>query len=297
MSVCGILLLDKPLGLSSNAALQRVRRVFGGVKAGHTGTLDPLATGLLPLCLGEATKVAGDLLDGAKGYQFTLRLGERRSTGDAEGEVVETLPVPGDWPDRLVAILPAFRGPMMQVPPMYSALKRDGEPLYEAARRGEVVERAARPVTIEALELLGCGEQAATLTVRCSKGTYVRTLGEDLARAIGTCGHLAALRRLHAAPFEGAEMHELAAVQASSDPAALLLPADVALPHLPALELAQVEVDRLLLGQRLRLPETHAPGRVRLYDASGRFRGVAEVLADGVVHPRRLFNGLAALST
>lgn len=294
----GILLLDKPLGLSSNAALQRVRRVFGGVKAGHTGSLDPLATGMLPVCLGEATKIAGELLDGSKAYEFTLRLGERRSTGDLEGEVVERQPVPADWRARLGAALPAFRGPILQVPPLYSALKHAGEPLYRIARRGETVERAARPVTIERLELLEGGDVAgdAHLVVRCTKGTYVRTLGEDLAAAIGCCGHLAELRRAYAAPFEALPMVALEVLQAAPDPLALLLGADAALPHLPRQELGDAELDRLLQGQRLRLAAAGAPGRVRIYDAAGRFRGVAEFLADGVLHPRRLFNGLGTAS-
>jgi len=289
---CGILLLDKPFGLSSNAALQRVRRVFGGAKAGHTGSLDPLATGMLPICLGEATKIAGDLLDEAKAYEFELQLGERRSTGDREGEVVERRAVPADLTTVFADVLPRFRGPQMQVPPLYSALKHQGEPLYRLARRGEVIERPARPVVIESLELLSCGESTARFAVRCSKGTYVRTLGEDLAAAIGSCGHLAALRRTAVAPFDAEAMHPLEAVQAAADPEALLLGADAALPHLPPLTLADADFARLQQGQRLRLPAPGAPGRVRAYDAQGRFRGVAEFLADGVLHPRRLFNDL-----
>jgi tRNA pseudouridine55 synthase len=291
-----IVLLDKPLGLSSNAALQRVRRVFAGAKAGHTGSLDPLATGMLPICLGEATKIAGDLLDGVKAYEFTLQLGERRSTGDMEGEVVERAEVPADWQQRLSSALPAFRGSIEQVPPLYSALKHEGEPLYRIARRGESVERAARPLTIEKLELLEATGDAARLAVRCSKGTYVRTLGEDLAAAIGSCGHLAALRRVYATPFEGLAMHTLQALQEAADPHAFLLPADAALPHLPRIDLEHAELARLLQGQRLRLAESGEPGRVRVYDPAGQFRGVAEFLMDGVLHPRRLFNGLDVAS-
>jgi tRNA pseudouridine55 synthase len=298
MPLNGILLLDKPLGLSSNAALQRVRRVFGGAKAGHTGSLDPLATGMLPLCLGEATKIAGDLLEGGKAYEFALQLGERRSTGDREGEVVEELPVPDDWQQRLVAALPAFRGPLLQVPPLYSALKHAGEPLYRIARRGETVDRPARPVTIEALDFHGAaeGEGVALLSASVSKGTYIRTLGEDLAAAIGCCGHLVALRRRHVAPFAGRDMHTLDAVQAAPEPAALLLEADAALPQLPRQDLDDATLARLLQGQRLRLDSPGVPGRVRVYDPAGRFRGVAEFLPDGVLHPRRLFNGLGSAS-
>jgi tRNA pseudouridine55 synthase len=290
----GILLLDKPIGMSSNAALQRVRRMLNASKAGHVGSLDPLATGMLPICLGEATKIAGDLLDGAKAYEFVLQFGERRSTGDREGEVVERCDVPADLGRALEALLPRFRGPLMQVPPLYSALKHQGEPLYRLARRGEDVERAARPVTIESLELLALGAEAATFAVRCSKGTYVRTLGEDLAVAAGSCGHLAALRRTAVAPFEGHPMLALEVLQAASDPAAMLVGADAALPHLPALTLTDAQFERLRQGQRLRLQTVGAPGRVRAYDAAGRFRGVAEFLSDGVLHPRRLFNDLGS---
>ncbi len=180
----------------------------------------------------------------------------------------------------------------MQVPPLYSALKHQGEPLYRLARRGEDVERAARPIVIEALDRLAVGPDTATLTVRCSKGTYVRTLGEDLAAAAGSCGHLAALRRSAVAPFEEQPMVSLEALQEASDPFALLVGADAALPHLPALALDDVQFERLRQGQRLRLPQGGTPGRVRAYDAAGRFRGVAEFLADGVLHPRRLFNDL-----
>jgi tRNA pseudouridine55 synthase len=298
MPLNGIVLLDKPLGLSSNAALQRVRRVFGGAKAGHTGSLDPLATGMLPICLGEATKIAGELLDGAKAYDFTLRLGERRSTGDLEGEVVERLPIPTDLRERLEAALPALRGPILQVPPLYSALKHAGEPLYRIARRGETVERPARPVTIETLELRDIDAAGADvrLSVRCTKGTYVRTLAEDLAAAVGCCGHLAALRRVYAAPFERQPMYPLEALQSAPDPQQLVLGADAALPHLPRQVLDDLQIARLLQGQRLRLEVSGEPGRVRIYDAAGGFRGVGEFLADGVLHPRRLFNGLGSAS-
>jgi tRNA pseudouridine55 synthase len=290
---CGILLLDKPLGLSSNAALQRARRVFGGVKAGHTGSLDPLATGMLPICLGEATKLAGELLEGDKTYAFTLRLGESRATGDREGEVTGTAPVPADHADRLRAALPAFTGPVRQVPPMYSALKQGGEPLYRLARRGETAERAAREVHIRRLELKDTGPDTADFEVTCSKGTYVRTLGEDLAVAIGTLGHLAALRRLRAEPFPAEGMITLEALQGLADPATALFGADVAVRHLPAMTVGPVELARLRQGQRLRVGEAPATGRVRLYDRAATFLGLGEILPGGVLHPRRLFNGLA----
>ena len=203
-NTCGILLLDKPQGLSSSGAVQRVRHAFGRIKAGHTGSLDPLATGVLPLCLGEATKVAGYLLDGDKEYEFTARFGARTATGDLEGDVVETAPVPDELAERLRELLPRFTGELQQVPPMYSALKRDGQPLYRLARQGIEVDREPRRIRILDLQMRDCGNGQATFVVRCSKGTYVRTLAEDLARALGTCAHLAHLRRTAVAPFRGA---------------------------------------------------------------------------------------------
>jgi tRNA pseudouridine55 synthase len=301
-SVNGILLLDKPLALSSNAAVQRVRRAFGRVKAGHTGSLDPLATGMLPICLGEATKVAGYLLDGDKEYEFSMRLGERTSTGDAEGEVVERGPVPADPQLRIPLLLPAFLGAISQIPPMYSALKRDGQPLYKLARQGLEVEREARAITIHALELLDTSDATARLRVRCSKGTYVRTLAEDLARALGTCAHLTALRRIAVEPFAATGMVTLEALE--SDPAAVsLLPADAALPQLQQVRLDQVETGRLRHGQAIRRAGVAmaAEDLVRVYGPAGLFLGVGRrepVAADAVLlHPVRLFNDLGPDST
>src|SRR5690606_29126043 len=196
----GILLLDKPRGMSSNAAVQRVRRAFGREKAGHTGSLDPLATGMLPICLGEATKVAGYLPEGDKEYLFTAQFGARTATGDTEGEVIERCEVPDDLHAALLAAIPGYLGTIDQVPPMYSALKRDGQPLYRLARQGLEVERAARQVRILKLELLAVHGAAADFRVRCSKGTYVRTLAEDLAQSMGSCAHLTALRRTAVTP-------------------------------------------------------------------------------------------------
>jgi tRNA pseudouridine55 synthase len=290
----GILLLDKPLGLSSNAAVQRVRRAFGRVKAGHTGSLDPLATGMLPICLGEATKVAGYLLDGDKEYEFTMRLGARTATGDLEGEVVERCPVPADLAARIAGVLPAFTGEIRQVPPMYSALKRDGQPLYRLARQGVEVEREARTLTIRRLELLGTGSDEAALRVTCSKGTYVRTLAEDLARALGSCAHLIALRRIAVAPFPHQAMVTLDALEAAPA-AAPLLPADAALPQLPAVNLPADEARRLRHGQPLELrqsPEV-AAGLARVYDDKGRFMGIGGIEAGGqLLKAVRLFNDL-----
>jgi tRNA pseudouridine55 synthase len=249
----GILLLDKPLGLSSNAALQRVRRAFGRVKGGHTGSLDPLATGMLPICLGGATKVAGFLLDGDKEYEFSMRVGERTSTGDMEGEVVEQGDVPPDLPAALQAVMPRFIGTISQIPPMYSALKRDGQPLYRLARQGVEVERDARELTIHGLELLGAEGHTARFRVRCSKGTYVRTLAEDLAHAMGTCAHLTALRRTAVAPFPAGSMATLEDVEARPAEVVLLGP-DAALPQIGAVQLDPAAADRLSHGQAIALP-------------------------------------------
>jgi tRNA pseudouridine55 synthase len=295
--VHGILLLDKPLGLSSSAAVQRVRRAYGRIKAGHTGSLDPLATGMLPICLGEATKVAGYLLEGDKEYEFTARFGARRTTGDLEGDVVEECPVPADLAAAITAALPAFLGPISQIPPMYSALKRDGQPLYKLARQGLEVEREARPVVIHALQLLAVNGDEASLSVRCSKGTYVRTLAEDLARAMGSCAHLTALRRTTVAPFPGTGMVTLDALEAGGTQGIPLLAPDAALAHLPAVELDHERTARLRMGQTVGCPgEAPAPGLVRVYAPDGQFLGIGLVgtseAARPILKPVRLFNDL-----
>ncbi|MGA7538886.1 MAG: tRNA pseudouridine(55) synthase TruB [Steroidobacteraceae bacterium] len=287
----GILLLDKPAGMSSNGALQRVRRLLGGCKAGHAGSLDPLATGMLPLCLGEATKIAGDILSGRKRYRFTIGLGTRTATGDCEGAVIEQAPVPQGWPEALEAALGAFRGAGRQVPPMYSALKRDGRPLYALARAGVTVERQAREIEIFELAPLSLTAEAVELDVLCSKGTYVRTLAEDIARALGTCGHVTALRRSWVEPFEKEPMQTLEAViRACEDGSGpTLLAPDLPLAHLPAAGLQAWEAERIGHGQEIVLVRSLPPGRVRLYDGGRRFLGVGESDGRGKIRPRRLF--------
>lgn len=290
----GILLLDKPLGLSSNAAVQRVRRALGRPKAGHTGSLDPLATGMLPICLGEATKVAGYLLDGDKEYEFTACFGQRTATGDTEGEVVETCVVPADLTAALRLVIPQYLGAIEQVPPMYSALKRDGQPLYRLARQGIEVERAARPVTIHELELLEVSDQQARLRVRCSKGTYVRTLAEDLARSIQSCAHLTALRRTAVAPFPSGKLVSLEEVESAAS-AVPLLPPDAALPQLPAVNLDQPGAERLRQGQVVPVGDGENAAAdaalVRIYGPSGAFLGIGRVEPGGHrLKPVRLFN-------
>jgi tRNA pseudouridine55 synthase len=286
----GILLLDKPPGLSSNAALQRVRRLWSGVKAGHVGSLDPLATGMLPICLGEATKVAADILAGRKRYRFTVSLGERTTTGDAEGKVVATAAVPELTPSGVEALLPSFLGESLQTPPMFSALKRGGEPLYRLARAGVTVERAPRAVEIFELALTGLDAASLELEACCSKGTYIRVLAEDLAERLGTCGHVSVLRRLSVEPFANEAMHTLESLELGSREGRLppLLPVDWPLKHLPALELAAPDAARARHGQSL--AASGAEGRVRLYDAAGKFLGIGARDSSGTVRPRRLLN-------
>jgi tRNA pseudouridine55 synthase len=286
-ALCGILLLDKPLGLSSNAALQRVRWLLGRPKAGHTGSLDPLATGMLPICIGEATKLAGELLAGRKGYTFEVRLGTRTDTADAEGQVVEERPIPLLSQELIHTALAPMRGPQWQVPPMYSALKRDGEPLYRLARRGETVERAARAIEIYSLELLDSSPSTLRLRVECSKGTYVRVLAEQLAGNLDTCGHVCALRRDFVEPFRDQPMQSLAELEV---PGARprLLGADLGASHLPAVRLDEGAARAMGFGQTVQ-SGPGAEGAVRLYDPQGRFLGLGERIASGTVRPRRLF--------
>lgn len=293
----GILLLDKPRGLSSNAALQRVKHAYRAAKAGHVGSLDPLATGMLPICLDEATKVAGEIVAGAKRYEFTVALGSRTATGDVEGAVLECLPVPALEPAQVEEVLAGFRGAQRQVPPMYSALKRDGRPLYELARQGLEVERAARDITIHVLTLEDLRPDALDLAVECSKGTYVRTLAEDLARALGTAGHVSRLHRAWVAPFEGEEMHGLDLVLAACDEGKPLplLPIERAIPTWPALVLSAAAVRRVRQGQaigRADLPRTSVEPdtTVRILDGSGLLVGLGEIDGFGGLRPRRMFH-------
>jgi tRNA pseudouridine55 synthase len=287
----GIILLDKPQGLTSNGALQRVRKAYGARSAGHVGTLDPMATGMLPLCLDEATKVIAEIESGAKAYEFTVQLGSRTDTGDAEGQVVETLPVPPLDAAAVAAAMSRFRGVQQQVPPMYSALKRDGRPLYELARQGIEVDRAPRTIEITRLELVEQGSDSLRLACECSKGTYIRVLGEDLARALGTVGHLTRLRRPWVAPFRDMPMTSLEAALAGAPHEQSLLRPDVALQAMPHARLSADQVGVLRHGQPVRVPaEPEAvPGqRVRLYDPAGEFLGLAEAMAEGWLQPRRL---------
>ncbi len=287
----GILLLDKPRGLSSNAALQRIRYLLGAEKAGHVGSLDPLATGMLPICLGEATKVAGDITAARKRYQFTIALGRRTATGDLEGDIVEEAAVPPLTMAQVQLVLEQFRGSQTQIPPMFSALKRDGQPLYKLARAGVTVERAARHIEITELSLVDFGPTQLELTALCSKGTYIRVLAEDMARRLGTCGHVSALRRLYVEPFDLAPMHTLLEVEATCQGGSVpaMIAPDAALPQMPSVQLPAELAARLVHGQTVTVPGVTALGKVRLYDPQGRFMGLGEAEPDAQVRPRRLF--------
>jgi tRNA pseudouridine55 synthase len=263
---------------------------MGAAKAGHVGSLDPLATGMLPICLEEATKIAGDILAGRKCYRFSIGLGSRTATGDAEGGVIETAPVPPLQLAEISRALQAFHGRQAQIPPMYSALKRDGQPLYRLARAGQVVERAAREIEISDLKILSFDGASLELEVLCSKGTYVRTLAEDIARALGTCGYVTRLHRAYVEPFMSESMHSLQAIASAcaAGDAPPLLPADYGVGHLPAVYLDATRAQRLRQGQLVAI-EAGVSGRVRLYDEAGRFFGMGEANAQGEVRPRRLF--------
>lgn len=291
--VDGILVLDKPRGLTSNAALQKIRWLLNAEKAGHTGSLDPLATGVLPLCFGEATKFSQYLLDADKGYETLMHLGVTTATGDAEGEVLERRDVSVDR-DALEAVLSRFHGDISQIPPMYSALKRDGQPLYKLARAGEVVEREPRSVTIGRLDLLSFEPPFARLSVACSKGTYIRTLVEDIGQALGAGAHVAELRRTQAGPFsldQAISLESLEQAHAEGGSEALdrfLLPADSGLEHWPLLQLSEHSSYYWLHGQPVRAPQAPKFGMVRVQDHEGRFIGIGEVSDDGRIAPRRL---------
>lgn len=282
--VDGILLLDKPEGLTSNAVLQRVRNLFRARKAGHTGSLDPLASGLLPICLGQATKVCGQLLGADKTYEVTVALGERTATGDREGEVVERVAVPALAESEVRRVANGFLGRSEQVPPMFSALKHEGQRLYRLARRGLEVARPARVIVIHRLELLGMDERMLRFEVECSKGTYVRSLAEELARACGTVGHVASLRRTGLGPFTGRGMHVLGSVQeAAARPQALdalLLPADAALQGLAAVQLDAAAQACILRGQPV-FAAGPGSGQVRMYGVGGQFLGVGRMISEG----------------
>jgi tRNA pseudouridine55 synthase len=293
--VDGILLLDKALGVSSNAALQQVRVLYAALKAGHAGSLDPLASGLLPVCFGQATKVCGRLLNSGKTYRVLVQLGELTPSGDAETEVTERAPVPALTGAGVDAVLAQFLGDQQQVPPMHSALKFEGKRLYELARRGESVERPARSIFIHRIARVTPDEGLAAglleFDVYCSKGTYIRTLAADIAVRLGTIGYVKGLRRLSVDPFGDLPMFTLESLSAEPPEAlsARLLSVDMAFTDLPRVDLDRTSEFSLLLGQVVSPPNPAPVGEVRLYGGSGRFLGLGEGLEGGRVKPTRLF--------
>jgi len=288
----GVLLFDKPLELSSNTALQNVRRLFQAEKAGHTGTLDPLATGLLPICFGEATKFSNALLDADKTYRALLRLGQTTSTGDAEGEITAEHPVEVEQAG-IDAVLAKFRGEIQQLPPMHSALKHHGKPLYEYIRKGETIERELRSVVIHELVLNSFSGNQMDITVRCSKGTYIRTLAEDIGAALGCGAHLIGLRRTAIAHFDLRDSHTWQQLEAMTEVerAVCILPLESLMPDMPQLQLDAMQIKRLAQGQRLALDTGLPDGKVRLQGPQG-FIGVG-LLQGRRLAPDRLLSDVA----
>lgn len=292
--VDGILLLDKPLGISSNDALQKVKSLFKAQKAGHTGSLDPLADGMLPLCFGAATRVSAFLLDSDKYYEVRVKLGVTTATGDTEGEVLQQRPVEGIGREQIAAVIPQFIGPIMQLPPMYSALKHNGQRLYKLAREGIEVEREPREITIHALELGEVEGDEFEMSVHCSKGTYVRTLAEDIGEALGCGAHVISLRRTGVGPYTGLPMVTLAQLQAEAEEDLPsidrhLLPVDTALGDWPAVVLNKDSSYYLKMGQPVLVPKAPTEGWVRLYEEDEQFIGIGQVAEDGKIAPKRLF--------
>jgi tRNA pseudouridine55 synthase len=291
--VNGILLLDKPSGMSSNAALQMVKRLFKASKAGHTGNLDPLATGLLPLCFGEATKISSFLLDSDKRYIGTCKLGVRTSTADSEGEVLETRPVGKITEQQVKEVLQRFIGQIEQIPPMYSAVKINGTPLYKLAREGKEIERKSRRVSIYEIKMLRLKGDELEIDVHCSKGTYVRTLAEEIGAALGCGAHLSALRRTASGQFDLQQAVTLPELEHLAEDGfeeldSLLLPPEEALSDWPMVNLSDNTAYYLQQGQAVQVPRAPTSGWVRLRRDDGKFLGIGQILEDGRVAPKRL---------
>ncbi len=283
----GIILLNKPVGPSSNGVLQTVMRLFNAKKGGHTGALDPFATGLLPICLGEATKVSGLLLDSDKRYTATLKLGEQTDTGDKEGNITQIQAVPALTQADILNVLSQFMGQIEQVPPMYSALKHQGKPLYYYARQGIEIERPARSIVIKELNLISFKDDTLVFDVMCSKGTYVRTLGEDIAKSLETLGHLTALHRTQTGELSGEDMLTLEEIEAQQF--AAIQPIDIALTHLQRFDLSKEEVDLIQHGQMLSYPKPETEF-VRLYDEGECFAVGEWSDKKQMLKPKRVFN-------
>lgn len=297
-NINGIVLLDKPLGITSNKALQIVKRLYKAAKAGHTGSLDPLATGVLPLCLGEATKVSGFLLDADKSYLATLKLGIKTSSADAEGEVLETRPVENYSNKQINTAIASFLGDIEQIPPMHSALKVDGQPLYKLAHQGVVIERKSRPVHIFDIQLLRYDGDEMDIEVHCSKGTYIRTLAEDIGEELGCGAHLSALRRTESGPFHLDETITLEELEQLSEKVeengfdeldSILMPAEDALHDWDSIDLTEDAAFYICRGQAVQVPNAPTEGLVRLFSEEKGFLGIGEIMDDGRVKPNRLF--------
>ncbi|MHA3891783.1 tRNA pseudouridine(55) synthase TruB [Acinetobacter sp. GXMZU3951] len=289
-AVNGVFLLNKPLGISSNAALQKVRWLFRAEKAGHTGALDPLASGLLPICLGEATKFSHFLLDSSKRYQTTVQLGHSTTTGDVEGEVLLEQTVPALSEANIQQVLDQFVGEIQQIPPMYSALKKQGRPLYELARKGIEIEREARPITIEAIQLLSFTENSITLDVTCSKGTYIRVLGEDIAKALGTYGHLTYLHRIKTGHFDLIPSYTIEYLEALTEQEreALLLPVYAPVQHLTQIQVPEGRAEYFSRGMESNI-EHAAEAQVLVFDGE-KCLGLAEISDRKRLIPKRVLN-------
>lgn len=288
--ISGVFLLNKPLGISSNAALQKVRWLYRAEKAGHTGALDPLASGLLPICLGEATKFSHYLLDSTKRYQTTIHLGHSTTTGDVEGEVLLEQAVPALTEDQIKQVLEKFVGDIQQVPPMYSALKKEGRPLYELARKGIEIEREARPIHIYAIELLSFTENSITLDVTCSKGTYIRVLGEDIAQALGTYGHLTYLHRIKTGHFDLVPEYTIEYLESLTEQQreALLLPAYAPVDHFPKVQAPEGRAEYFSRGMESNI-EHAAEAQVLVFDGE-KCLGLAEITDRKRLVPKRVLN-------
>lgn len=292
----GILLLDKPVGMTSNGALQKVKHLFNAKKAGHTGSLDPIATGMLPICFGEATKFSQFLLESNKSYHVVAKLGVKTTTGDCEGAIIETAPADSVTAAQLAEVMQQFLGDIFQIPPMYSAIKHKGTPLYELARRGIEVKRNPRRVSIFSLKLINFAEQHFTFSVCCSKGTYIRTLVEDIGEQLGCGAHVVGLRRLTVTPYDNALMYTLPALQAIAALAdfkrlsACLLPIETAVQIFPSVKLSTSAAFYLRMGQPIRTT-LHVNGSlVRLLSEDATFLGIGQVMPDGRIKPHRLLN-------
>lgn len=288
--ISGVFLLNKPLGISSNAALQRVRGLYRAQKGGHTGALDPLASGLLPICLGEATKFSHYLLDSTKRYHTTIYLGHSTTTGDVEGELLLEQAVPALTEEKIQQVLAGFVGDIQQVPPMYSALKKEGRPLYELARQGIEIEREARPITIEAIELLSFKENSLTLDITCSKGTYIRVLGEDIAKALGTFGHLTYLHRIKTGQFDLIPSYTIEYLESLTEQEreALLLPAYAPVDHFPKVQAPEGRAEYFSRGMESNI-EHEAATEVLVFDGE-KCLGLAEITDKKRLVPKRVLN-------